>query len=540
MIPFNSISSIRAAMAEECTESSVATSSSIPNWWPDNHLHATSLTSWSNNTSNINPWNNRPQNPNSNNSRSSGEEDVSMSTSFTNASNHSGLTVESSRRLVETVANNELIGETPSDNPLWNHVFLNVGSNGELHNNQDIGDNLINAFSSKNLSTGLMFEPCDYLKKMDNGWENSTPFNNFEQKNFNGSFNDNIFEAERLSKLSNLVSNWSIAPPDPEINGPAQFDPRSCNISLNHPNLDQYSESGDVCYMKPNVNRELGSYSTHGHDHDLKVELNHQRDDHAEVNGNHLFPRAYNGTRMEYQMGMNNSMGGDNNKLYYGVQDVSCNNGRITEEIHAFSNFFSNKLPPMNNIINPSKPMLKTLNLSDCKKQTQQTSYTPSSNNTLARSNRKGHMLANEGKKKRSEGKSDTVLKKLKHESSTASSIKVQVPKAKLGDKITALQQIVSPFGKTDTASVLWEAIGYIKFMQEQVQLSISNPYMKTSNNIKDPWGGLDRKDRGDHVKLSLSSRGLCLIPISCTPQVYRENTGPDYLTPAYRGCLYR
>lgn len=127
MIPFNTISSIRAAMAEECNESSVATSPSIPNWWPaDNHLHAGSLGSWSGNTGNVNMWSggNNSQNPNSNNSRSSGEEDVSMSTSFTNASNHSGLTVESSRRLVESVANNELMGETPSDNPLWNHVFL--------------------------------------------------------------------------------------------------------------------------------------------------------------------------------------------------------------------------------------------------------------------------------------------------------------------------------------------------------------------------------------------------------------------------------
>lgn len=249
-----------------------------------------------------------------------------------------------------------------------------------MQNNQDTGNNLINAFSSKNLSTGLMFEPCDYLKKMDNGWDSSTPFNNFDQKNFNGSFNDNMFEAERLSKLSNLVSNWSIAPPDPEINGPAQFDPQSCNISLSRPNLDHYSGSGDVCYMKQNVNRELGSYSSHGHDHDLKVELNDQRDDHAEVNGNNLFPRAYNnGTpRIGYQMGMNNSMNGDNSKLYYGVQDVSCNNGRNLEDVLAFSNgAFSNKLPPTN-VITPSKPMLKTLNLSDCKKQTQQTSYTVS------------------------------------------------------------------------------------------------------------------------------------------------------------------
>lgn len=224
-----------------------------------------------------------------------------------------------------------------------------------------------------------MFEPCDYLKKMDNGWDSSTPFNNFDQKNFNGSFNENMFEAERLTKLSNLVSNWSIAPPDSEINGPAQFDPQSCNISLSRPNLDHYSGSGDVCYMKQNVNRELGSYSSHGHDHDLKVELNDQRDDHAEVNGNSLFPRAYNnGTRTGYHMGMNNSMNGDNSKLYYGVQDVSCNNGRNLEDVLAFSNgSFSNKLPPTN-VITPSKPLLKTLNLSDCKKQTQQASYTVS------------------------------------------------------------------------------------------------------------------------------------------------------------------
>lgn len=93
----------------------------------------------------------------------------------------------------------------------------------------------------------------------------------------------------------------------------------------------------------------------------------------------------------------------------------------------------------------------------------------------------------------------------------------MQVPKVKLGDRISALQQIVSPFGKvnsvttmcillylltmkikkkksiiffkmgiinfssfflgvnfqTDTASVLLEAIQYIKFLQEQVQVII-------------------------------------------------------------------
>ncbi|OIV91617.1 hypothetical protein TanjilG_09029 [Lupinus angustifolius] len=44
-----------------------------------------------------------------------------------------------------------------------------------------------------------------------------------------------------------------------------------------------------------------------------------------------------------------------------------------------------------------------------------------------------------------------------------------KVRKEKLGDRITALQQLVSPFGKTDTASVLHEAIDYIKFLHDQV-----------------------------------------------------------------------
>ncbi|KAK4387502.1 Polygalacturonate 4-alpha-galacturonosyltransferase, partial [Sesamum angolense] len=45
-----------------------------------------------------------------------------------------------------------------------------------------------------------------------------------------------------------------------------------------------------------------------------------------------------------------------------------------------------------------------------------------------------------------------------------------KVRKEKVGDRIAALQQLVAPFGKTDTASVLMEAIGYIKFLQTQVE----------------------------------------------------------------------
>ncbi|EFJ22331.1 hypothetical protein SELMODRAFT_28260, partial [Selaginella moellendorffii] len=89
--------------------------------------------------------------------------------------------------------------------------------------------------------------------------------------------------------------------------------------------------------------------------------------------------------------------------------------------------------------------------------------------------------------------------------------------KEKLGERITALQQLVAPFGKTDTASVLLEAIGYIKFLHEQVQV-MSQITLNTSPNNDEP-----RQD--------LRSRGLCLVPISCTLQVANDN-GADFWTP--------
>lgn len=78
-----------------------------------------------------------------------------------------------------------------------------------------------------------------------------------------------------------------------------------------------------------------------------------------------------------------------------------------------------------------------------------------------------------------------------------------QVRKEKLGDRVTALQQLVSPFGKvnplsfynpflflhitftlslihlycpqTDTASVLHEAVEYIKYLHDQVNVYVLN-----------------------------------------------------------------
>ncbi|XP_052204154.1 transcription factor bHLH111 [Diospyros lotus] len=513
------IVNMAANMAEECTGSSMASSSATPNWWPD--LHVTSLSSWSSNT---NPW--QPQNPNSN---SSGEEDVSISTSFTNASNQSGLSVDSPRHLVESASASELIAETASDNHLWiNHVLLS--STG-----QEAGENSINFLPSKASCTGIFEPACDYLKKMDNSWELTSPpsLNNFE-KQFNG-FNDGLIESERLNKLSNLVSHWSIAPPDSEINH--QFDPRDCHISLSSTMDHRFPQSTDhFVHMKQtmsniptlfggsNMNRNSGSFPCNGH---LGVKV-------KDENGGIHFSGSGSGG---YEMGLNNSMVGDSTKYYCGMPDVPCTNTRSFTDLISFNSLLSK---PSSVDVHASKPVLRSLHLPDSKKQGNQS---PNSHHKILSTSHtrgntfRGQGINNDGKKKRLEEASETNIKKAKHENSTVSAGKVQVQKVKIADKISALQQIVSPFGKTDTASVLGEAIGYIKFLQEQVQL-LSNPYMK-ANASKDPWGALDRKGR-EEMKLDLKSRGLCLVPISCTPQVYREITGSDYWTPTYRGCLYR
>nr|XP_043607381.1 transcription factor bHLH110 [Erigeron canadensis] len=95
-----------------------------------------------------------------------------------------------------------------------------------------------------------------------------------------------------------------------------------------------------------------------------------------------------------------------------------------------------------------------------------------------------------------------------------------KVRKEKLGDRIAALQQMVAPFGKTDTASVLMEAIGYIKFLQNQVE-TLSVPYMKSAHkNNRLPTRGVPTEDGNEEARRDLRSRGLCLVPLSCLSYV--------------------
>ncbi|WOH12496.1 hypothetical protein DCAR_0832000 [Daucus carota subsp. sativus] len=105
-----------------------------------------------------------------------------------------------------------------------------------------------------------------------------------------------------------------------------------------------------------------------------------------------------------------------------------------------------------------------------------------------------------------------------RHKTSTSLSSKDR--KEKIGERVMALQQLVSPFGKTDTASVLLEAMDYISFLHEQVKV-LSAPYLHSTSgrNIQE----LETNN--------LRSKGLCIVPVSCTAGVAGTN-GADIWAP--------
>ncbi|CAN6482420.1 unnamed protein product [Victoria cruziana] len=104
----------------------------------------------------------------------------------------------------------------------------------------------------------------------------------------------------------------------------------------------------------------------------------------------------------------------------------------------------------------------------------------------------------------------------------------LKVRKEKLGERITALQQLVSPFGKTDTASVLHEAMGYIKFLHNQVQV-LSSPYMQRTPTLQHHEESIEGMEE---LRYDLRSRGLCLVPVECSLHVASSN-GADLWAPA-------
>ncbi|XP_055815926.1 transcription factor bHLH113 isoform X2 [Solanum dulcamara] len=112
------------------------------------------------------------------------------------------------------------------------------------------------------------------------------------------------------------------------------------------------------------------------------------------------------------------------------------------------------------------------------------------------------------------------------------------VKKEKLGERITALQQLVSPFGKTDTASVLHEAMGYIRFLHDQVHV-LCSPYLQRQSQSQSQSpslreGGESGETEASRNEVLLRSKGLCLVPIELTLHVVATTVnGADFWSPA-------
>ncbi|RDX86275.1 Transcription factor bHLH113, partial [Mucuna pruriens] len=200
--------------------------------------------------------------------------------------------------------------------------------------------------------------------------------------------------------------------------------------------------------------------------------------------------------------------------------------------------FSINKAPKMLCFANQGHVLLPQTNLTPQKSvitssdssSASSCNYTNTAFNSLPKSNnlqKKRNGLGQEAVTKAGVG-GQRQPKKIKAENPTSTGHAKR--KEKLGERIAALQQLVSPFGKTDTASVLHEAMGYIRFLHDQVQV-LCAPYLQSYHQHQHG----DGDNNGEEVKKELRSRGLCLIPVGCTLHVAGSN-GADFWSPAAIG----
>ncbi|XP_020579993.1 transcription factor bHLH113-like isoform X2 [Phalaenopsis equestris] len=105
----------------------------------------------------------------------------------------------------------------------------------------------------------------------------------------------------------------------------------------------------------------------------------------------------------------------------------------------------------------------------------------------------------------------------------------IKARKERLGDKIAALQQLVSPFGKPLFFMKLWLISGSFtnRFRFWQV---LSSPYLRQRLPTS---ASLQGSTAEGEIRLGdLQSRGLCLVPLTCTMHVPNSN-GADLWAPS-------
>ncbi|XP_020094423.1 transcription factor bHLH110-like [Ananas comosus] len=419
-------------------------------------------------------------------------------TTLVNAAPNGGRSSLSTDPLSAAAAAVDGLLSEPMEHRLWSQLLLSSGNGGTMHNNHGVGgENFLDLLNSKSLAPEL-FDPAyeSYPKpsKLGNNTyyeftdTTAAPALNHLEALELSHYNPSMVEPSEIKMTHpsmNLATNWcsTAASPNPRYSG--------SNLYETHSSLSQARERSG-----------------------LVLQQHHPS-----------YMEPFNAP-----IDLNNSLMELNNKLNYsGVAELPWTSNRNFSDFIAFNGCLKKQEVG----VKASKHcMMNSSESNERKKQAYEV--------TSIRGDGRNSGAASVGKKRKSEESSEALLKKPKNESSSAAaSLRVQVPKVKMAEKITALQQIVSPFGKTDTASVLQETIVYIKFLHEQVQL-LSDPYIKSSSCKDQNLWGVDQRKEKEEAKLELRSRGLCLVPLSCTSQVYRDNNGPDYWTLPYRSCLYR
>ncbi|ONM28239.1 Transcription factor bHLH133 [Zea mays] len=129
---------------------------------------------------------------------------------------------------------------------------------------------------------------------------------------------------------------------------------------------------------------------------------------------------------------------------------------------------------------------------------------------------------------------SGSAPKKARVQTSSSAQSTLKVRKERLGDRITALHQIVSPFGKALSFPYLGHDNGdsmqqhntnnlLLNHSTSDAMVQVQGPPM--TNQEGEVYGnGIEEGSRKD-----LRSRGLCLVPVSCTSHLADDNGPSDF-----------
>ncbi|XP_004231389.1 transcription factor bHLH113 [Solanum lycopersicum] len=203
---------------------------------------------------------------------------------------------------------------------------------------------------------------------------------------------------------------------------------------------------------------------------------------------------------------------------------------------------FTNSSSPKMLCFGTDAPILETCSVQTSEQKTPKSELTCSGDSPSACSSSNISQPNNSNKRRngaekepveKTKGRNQRNCKRTKMVENSNVTTHAKVKKEKLGERITALQQLVSPFGKTDTASVLHEAMGYIRFLHDQVHV-LCSPYLQRQTQRQSPSLREGGETEASRNEVLLRSKGLCLVPVEVSVHVADTSlNGADFWSPA-------